>query len=221
MSMLAHLTHLRTAGVTVQTAADVGAYEGEFTRDLLRVWPEARVLAVEPQAKKAHYFKLLGQQFPSLVYSPTLLGAASAEATFYEMDTPSGSTGSSVYPEESSFSRTPRVMTQARLADVAFGHSFAHFDLVKLDVQGAELDVLRGLGGLLPLTRVLLLELSTVPYNRGAPLLHETLGWLAEQGFLLYDVCGIHRGRNGTLIQTDGIFLRHDDPLRHSTSWAQ
>ena len=58
-------------------------------------------------------------------------------------------------------------------------------DLMKLDVQGAELDVLKGAEYVLRHCENLILELQRVEYNKGAPLKDEVIAYLASIGFQL------------------------------------
>ena len=55
--------------------------------------------------------------------------------------------------------------------------------MVKMDVQGAELDVLKGMKKTLKTVKHLILELQNVEYNKGAPLRGEVIDWLESNGF--------------------------------------
>ena len=65
-------------------------------------------------------------------------------------------------------------------------------DLIKLDVQGAEIDIL--LGGLKTLnkTKYLILETSLKQYNKDAPLEKEVISFLKRFGFKNYIVFDKH-----------------------------
>ena len=66
-------------------------------------------------------------------------------------------------------------------------------DFLKLDVQGAELDVFRGARNLLADVLVIQVEVEFVPFYRGRPLFAEIDLFLRECGFMLHklvDVCG-------------------------------
>lgn len=56
-------------------------------------------------------------------------------------------------------------------------------DLLKLDVQGAELDVLKGALECLTSASHVILELQKVEYNQGAPLKDTVIEWMQQQGF--------------------------------------
>src|SRR4051794_11641288 len=50
--MLARLQNLKRAGCAPAFAIDVGAFEGSWTRECKSVWPDAKVLMVEPLPEK-------------------------------------------------------------------------------------------------------------------------------------------------------------------------
>ena len=88
-------------------------------------------------------------------------------------------------------------------------------DLLKLDVQGFELQVLKGCEASLGGIRAILTEISLLDLHADVPLLHELTGWLGERGFVAYDICGMTRRRSTRRCwQADVIFVRKDDPLR-------
>ena len=87
--------------------------------------------------------------------------------------------------------------------------------LLKADVQGYELEVLRGANQTLQNTEVILLEVSTLPYNIGAPLFAEVVAFMAERRFLVYDLCHLHRRQSDdTAFQVDVLFARAGSTLR-------
>ena len=87
--------------------------------------------------------------------------------------------------------------------------------LVKLDVQGSELDVLRGWGPSLDKVEAIVMEISVVPYNAGAPLAQQVFTEMKALGFTFCDVLDElrHWGERRYVMQFDGLFLRDDSPL--------
>ena len=67
--------------------------------------------------------------------------------------------------------------------------------LLKLDIQGFELEVLRGSRIALDFAEFVLLEVSTLNYNRGAPLVAEVLDFMNQRGFVLFDIADLDRNR--------------------------
>ena len=80
---------------------------------------------------------------------------------------------------------------------------------LKLDVQGFELEALRGAEASLGQVAGVQAELSLVPLYDGAPSFRELLAYLEERGFRL---AGLEPGhddrRSGEMLQVDGIFVR-------------
>ena len=80
------------------------------------------------------------------------------------------------------------------------------FHLVKLDVQGAEIEALKGAAEPLKHAAVVFMELSVNPYNSGAPLWFETHLSMESIGYAAADVTELHCSGNGFLIQVDIMF---------------
>jgi hypothetical protein len=100
-----------------------------------------------------------------------------------------------------------------RRLDAVVTSSDGTFQLLKLDVQGAELDVIEGATGLLPALDAIAVETAIVEYNKDAPLFTEFTAALDRLGFRLFDVFPRPRLASGLLTQVDAIFLKKDSPL--------
>lgn len=89
------------------------------------------------------------------------------------------------------------------------------FNLLKCDVQGAELDVIRGASHLLEKDiQVVLLELSFLPYNEGAPLASRVISSMSLRG--LFDIAELHYWTHSTppvVGQADFVFARRGSVL--------
>jgi FkbM family methyltransferase len=70
------------------------------------------------------------------------------------------------------------------LADVAAGEGIDRIDFVHLDVQGAELDVLRGAGRWLAGIGLVWLEVEARPLYRGQPLRDDVEAFMRGHGFV-------------------------------------
>lgn len=81
--------------------------------------------------------------------------------------------------------------------------------LLKIDVQGYEMPVLKGARDLLPRVRGIQLELSLVQLYKGQPLYREVLASLQELGFELWNLLPVFVDpRSGRLLQMDGVLFR-------------
>lgn len=210
------LLRLKALGFNPKAILDIGAYAGDWMRTAKTVFPKAKVLMVEAQSDKDSYLKAACNGFAgSVEYVIALLGRDNREAvSFYQMSTPFGSTGSSLYEEQTAFDRQIVTLPMCRLDDFLAAHSDSHFQLIKLDVQGAELDVLSGGQKTLQAAEIVLLEASFIQYNKGAPLFDEVIAFMKADGFVVFDILDCFRAKQDILFQGDILFVRKDSPLR-------
>lgn len=120
--------------------------------------------------------------------------------------------------------RTEEVRTR-RLDDVLPG---GPVDLLKLDVQGAELMVLRHASTTLERTAVVHCETEFVPIYTGQPLFGDVAEEMARHGFFLLDVTGQaryhHLDSSATgpdrLVWADAVFVKESDEPEILTAQA-
>lgn len=208
-----HLLHergFRPAGVL-----DIGAYHGEFAVMARQFWPEAAVLMVEPQPQKRDVLVAVAAQLGGEIdVCTTLLGDAErAACAFHQLRTPFGSTGSSLYQEASDYPRDTLHLPMTTVDALLAGRTGRQYDLWKIDVQGAELDVLRGAKQALRGVEALLVELSLHVVNHGAPLIAEVIAEFDRLGFALFELLQLPRDGSGLQLQTDAVFVRKGSSL--------
>lgn len=197
---------LRNKGWIPQTCIDVGAYNGDWAREFRSIFPEASVLMVEAQAGKEGRLKEIASWAPQCFsYEIALLGSVDGrEVEFVEMET-----GSSVFEEKSHYPRTRQTKALQMLDTVLLRHAdYQQAQMLKIDTQGYELEVMRGATELMRHVEVVLMEVSLLPINQGAPLFAEVIEFMDVRGFTLFDFCSQIRRRDGVLWQTDLMFVR-------------
>jgi FkbM family methyltransferase len=151
----------------------------------------------------------------------SLLGSTDGQPVeFTEMET-----GSSVFAESSPYARSTVKRTTKRLDSLLADGEYPSVDFLKLDVQGYELEILRGALTALSQSTAVLLEASFIPINRGCPLVAEIISFMDQNGFRLFDFCSQIRRKDGVLWQTDLLFLREDssilpEPSLTHENWA-
>lgn len=86
-------------------------------------------------------------------------------------------------------------------------------DILKLDVQGYELEVLKGAEKTLQKVGVVQCEVEFNPLYENQPLFPAIDGFLRERGFELYDLRNLHY-LSGQLYWADAFYLRPGDSAR-------
>lgn len=216
------MRHLAEAGYRPDCIVDVGAYTGEWSAMAASIFPGQPILMIDGNPSRRPDLEARAAALGNgAVGEIALLGAdAGTTVPFYEIGT-----GSSVYRELTNLDKQVHELPLHRLDDVADSY-FAHIGrrptdvLMKVDVQGYELEVLAGAPQLLDNVGALVLELSLIPYNEGAPLAHDVIRWLDERGFVTYDICDLHRREtDGALFQMDFVFVPATSRLREGAFW--
>ena len=95
---------------------------------------------------------------------------------------------------------------QAPLHELLAAEQLQRPSLLKLDVQGFELQALQGCQAYLPLIDWVYAECSFVELYEGQALADEVIAWLREQGFVLVGVYNMSYDREGRAIQADFLF---------------
>jgi len=205
------LRNLRRQGFLPQYIVDCGAYRGSWTRKAKSIFPDAHVLMIEARAVMNKQLAMVRADFPETVdYQILLLGAEDKnEVNFFEIKS-----GSSVLPELSNSPRAITYLPMRTLDHVLQDRHIEGISFLKIDVQGYEIEVLKGASHAMRSAEVILLETTLIPYNLGAPLFDEIVGFMESKGFCVYDICGLKRWKEGTLFQWDVFFVRKDSSLR-------
>jgi len=199
------LKNIKKVNYGPKTILDVGAHKGNWTREVLKIFPTAKYELVEA----TDYPDLHRFDSDSRVnYTIALVADEAKEIKWCSIE----GTGDSVFKESTSFySSVEPVMKQATTLDTLFeGQSF---DFIKLDVQGAELMVLRGSQNLVKNANFILMELPFMgQYNEGAPTFLDYIKYMDSVGFIPYDLTEVHKGGFIT-VQIDILFINKNCKL--------
>ena len=198
----------KTRGMNPVVIYDIGANDGSWTRDMKQKFPTSRYEQFEANSQHSR---------PGV--HTVLLGDTEKEVTFYKAtgSNVGTNTGASIYCEVSEHytpgKYTTEVLQMVPLDTYVSRHSLPLPDMLKLDVQGAELDVLRGAETLLQTTKYVLMEVSLHRWNKDAPMIEEVITYMAQHEFDLIDIVDTHLVQ-GYLFQIDVIFAHRSTGLR-------
>ena len=157
------LTALAGRGFRPEVVFDVGAYHGDFAalcRTLFR--PPPKVVCSEPLAAAVARLRTL-EACGEITLIPGLVGATDRDyVQFHEMET-----ASSVLPERNPVPATVADHPMRQLDTVIESGFVPAPDLLKIDTQGYEMQVLKGMERNLPRVRVILAELNLLDIHIG------------------------------------------------------
>lgn len=80
-------------------------------------------------------------------------------------------------------------------------------DLLKIDVQGSDLDVLKGLEENINNVRMIFTEVSFKKIYENSATFFEVFDFLTKKGFILIDLYPVYRGVDSELLQSDALFI--------------
>lgn len=212
------LEYARNLGFNPQTVIDVGADRGTF--ELYETFPNASHILIEPLEENRPY---LEQIVAKLKNAQFFIAAATEEAGSVTINVHPDFCGSSLYLEceESDVNGVPRTVPSLTLDDLARQFDLQGPILVKIDVQGAELDVLRGAADILKITEFVIVEASFFGFFVNGPLCHDIVVFMKERGFVLYDILNhMYRPLDDALSQVDLVFVREGGSFRKYQFYA-
>ncbi|MDG2053478.1 MAG: FkbM family methyltransferase [Phycisphaerales bacterium] len=213
-----HMFHglrlLRDRGYEPATIIDVGAFKGDWSRGVHKIWPASKQVMVEPNAAIIPEFAGAARELGATAIQELLGKEAGAKVEFAVMES-----GSSVFHENSPLPREVEERMLQTLDSVIDLERLEGSVLLKLDTQGYELEVLAGGEGVLSKCDMVLLEVSLIEINKGCPLVDTVIAYLAARDFRACEVIELHRRPlDAAMNQIDLVFVREDHPLFSNTS---
>jgi FkbM family methyltransferase len=205
--------HLLPADVDLRhgLVVDIGANEGAFSAGVLAVAPEAEIIAAEPgPAPRSRMQARLGA-LPNVTILDVAVSAASGTATLHLTAHDHNASLHAPRPEMREVvdrgwapagELEVRTLTLDELVD---GRSV---DVLKIDVQGSEMDVLRGGDATLARTRSVLIEMNFFSQYEGDATFTDLHAEMERRGFSLVNVSPPVTTPDGTATFIDGCYVR-------------
>jgi FkbM family methyltransferase len=198
-------------GAQFATVLDVGASRGQFALFALTRFPGAKLICFEPlpdaratarRVLKRHDVELHGVALGSTRGKTALNVSAHDDSSSL---LPIGPEQVTAFPGTH---ETHKIVVSVDVLDAYLDEHTRRPCLLKIDVQGSELDTLKGAGASLSYVDEIFVEVSFVELYTGQALASDIIYYLTEHGFKLVDVNGLVRSGNGTALQADLLFRR-------------
>jgi FkbM family methyltransferase len=210
LSKVQSLLRVRELGLRPRTVIDVGVATG--TNGLYDVFTDARYVLIEPLEESRPFMRQIVEQHPGSIAIHAAAGRTPGEAEFVVHPGLSGS--SFLLSRKFGEVRTVPIVT---IDGVVKEHGLEGPFILKLDVQGFELEVLEGATETLGQSDLVITEASLWAdvKAKAMPRLIDLISWFDQRGFVVYDIAQIIRRKlDDAIAELDLVFCRADSPLR-------
>lgn len=191
---------------------DFGANVGQFSRAAIETWSPDLLVAVEPNPAAASELR---KNLDGVVVEQVGVGAKPGRATLHiTRNSVSSSLLRPTTPHPGLDTLQHVEVATTTVDDLFERHGPARpSTLLKFDVQGLELEALRGARNTLPRASHLLIESSLQPSYAGEPAVDDVLSFVHSQtSYRLLDVVDTLRTESGHPWQVDLLFHRTNTP---------
>lgn len=219
-SQEAVLKQIVTLDQEINTVIDVGAAHGEWSLACARIFPNARYELFEPLVEYGGRLDGAVSKLGRAAHHNVALHRESGEM---QINVHPDLVGSSFYleNEDSDVNGYPRSVKIATLDSVRDDGAFEPPFLLKIDVQGAEHDVLAGAERTLQECAFVVCETSFFNFYEHGGSVGQIIQLMEQAGFAIYDIFGLsYRPLDGALAQADLCFVKTGSKLRARHEFA-
>jgi len=203
-------------GLDCQFVVDVGANCGQFTLAARVLCDTAKIHSFEPLSEPAETFKTLFDSDDCVTLHQVALGVTREKKI---MHISKSIDSSSLFPisdlQEELFPGTSEVgetsVTVVPLHELLQPNEIVKPALLKIDVQGYELEVLRGCDDMLSNFAHVYVECSFVELYEGQPLARDIIDFLQQRNFFMRGVYNMSYDRLGHAVQADFHFSNSEN----------
>jgi FkbM family methyltransferase len=194
---------------------DVGAFNGDFAKLGISIWPGAQVVCFEALPQKIKALEVMGNTSNILVVNGLIGERNDDYVKFHQAES-----ASSVL-EESSPNDFQTNYYKMRTLDACIEEfNLPKPQLLKIDTQGYEYNVLSGFQKNISSCEVILAELNFIDIHKNVKLAHDVIEFLKKHGFVIFDICQLHRKPSDKVLwQADFIFVKENSVLRSNKIW--
>lgn len=191
-----YLRKMRNDGSSPKVIYDIGSSVLHWTDKAKEIWPKSEFFLLEAMGEVEPIYKESGHRYHLGVLSDT----DGKTVEFYQnLEHPGGNSYYRENPEHSPaatmlFSENHKVIKKTSTLDsIRVKNGWPYPDMIKIDVQGAELDVLSGARDTLSHCKDVVIEIQNVEYNIGGADRQKVIDFMTEMGFNnSRPICGNH-----------------------------
>ncbi len=196
------------------TIVDIGANKGQFTLVSRKCFPEATIHSFEPLDEPAKKFESLFLSDKNVFLHQVAIGP---ESKTTEINISAADDSSSLLPitelQVEIYPGTKKIDTveikEAPLRDYIGQEEIQLPALLKIDVQGYELESLKGCEDLLNNFSYVYVECSFIELYKGQAFAQDVFVYLNQHGLILKGIYNMSYDKDGNAVQADFMFIKN------------
>jgi FkbM family methyltransferase len=196
-----------------RTVVDIGANKGQFSLAARKNLKDAEIYAFEPQAKAAEIFSSIFKHDQKVHFFEIAIGPEKRESVMNISHSDDSSSllkisdlQNSLFPD--TYKSGSEVICEDTLESVLGRNNIIEPSLLKIDVQGYEMEVLKGSLFCLDKFTHIYCECSYLSLYEGQPLASDIVKFMVEHNFDLDGIYNTCHTSQGEAIQSDFLFKR-------------
>ncbi len=205
---------------TPEVVIDVGAAFGTWTKECYKIFPKAQYLLIEPLTEYNRSLDKLKNEKNNIITINTAANSTTG-TVFFNMhkDLVGSSLKNEIEGQEVDGKKIE--VKSITLDDACMQNNLSGDFLIKIDVQGAELDVLEGAKNIFDKTECIILEVSLFKSFINGHDLFDIISYMKNIGFVPYDIFGfLYRPYDNALCQVDIVFVKTNSNFRKFQGYA-
>jgi FkbM family methyltransferase len=196
-----------------KTIIDIGANKGQFSLAARKNIPDSEIFAFEPLKKPGNIFRLLFSKDKHTHLFNIAIGAKKKESIMNVSRSDDSSSlleisdlQNDLFPN--TYKDGSELIHEDTLESTMQDYVINSPSLLKIDVQGYELEVLKGCMSYMSKFDSVYCECSYMPLYKGQPLATEIISYMESCGFVLDGIYNTAFTKYGKAIQSDILFKK-------------
>ena len=193
---------------------DVGAYIGEITSTYKKTFPSSTIYCFEPFPESFKKLMRISSDKSIKPYQIAVSDTVGKTQLHVNVDLSCNSFFPIAKHSVRYYQKSAENIEVIEVNTTTIDHfcdteSVSHIDILKLDVEGAEIKALNGSHNKLSKQSISLIytEVMFMPHYKGACMFYELTSFLSQYNYTLFNFYGLKRAKNGQLRWGNAIFL--------------